>query len=81
MDRFAETLVSKTGCGDRAVNPDQHGDPLREIRLLMTLGFGKRARFYKCVPYITFPIPFQCHLAQHQERSCKHDLSITFTIL
>ena len=45
-------------------------------------------RFCKCVWNITFPIiPFQyiyiiikCNLAQHQKRSCKYHLSITFPI-
>ena len=61
---------------------------LRETRPLRTFDFGKRAfKVCKCDGKVTFTIPFQDiylfikgDLAQHQERSCKGDLSITFTI-
>ena len=55
----------------------------------MTFDFGKRAiKVCKCDGKVTFTIHFQDiypfikgDLAQHQERSCKGDLSITFTNL
>ena len=61
---------------------------LRETRPLRTFDFGKRAiKVCKCDGKVTFTLHFQDiylfikgDLAQHQERSCKGDLSITFTI-
>ena len=61
---------------------------LRETRPLRTFDFGKRAiKVRKCDGKVTFTIHFQDiylfikgDLAQHQERSCIGDLSITFTI-
>ena len=61
---------------------------LRETRPLRTFDFGKRAiKVFKCDGKVTFTIPFQDiypfikgDLPHHLERSCKGDLSITFTI-
>ena len=59
----------------------------KEGRSIRTFNFGNISSFCKYVCYDTFTIPFQDvnmfikgHLAQHQERSCIWNLSITFKI-